>query len=367
MIYRLSNKTKDAIKSIVFSTTQSNFVVQSVAFKLRYRNVNEKLFKKSLSPSILNSYRQKWQQLGYPVETKTLLLSYNLSGIVDLNIIPENIFASIIEPSINYYKDKQLSLISTKNFYEKWFHNSEVFPKSYLHKIDDIFYDEQLDKIDDIDTYLIKSNFEYPLICKPSLGTAGGEGVRTISSLDELIQSLKSYKHLVIQEKIKQSGYLSSINPDVNSIRACLYRDLSGSFNLLNSSIRFGINGSLDNETAGGVVCNIHDKGQLNAYAVSKYCDVYFNHPNTGIAFSEVTIPEYEEMINVSLEIANQIPLSNLVSLDMCLDKDNRWRCIEVNLDNQTIRFSQYAGKGFFGKFTDEVIQRVLNNKESCI
>lgn len=367
MKYRLNNKTKNAIKSIVFSTTQSNFLVQSVAFKVRYGNVNKKLFKKSLSSNILNNYREKWQHLGYPVETKTLLLSYNLSGIVDLNIVPENIFAAVIEPSINYYKDKQLSLLSTKNFYEKWFDNAKVFPKSYLHKIDDIFYDSKLNRIDDIGLYLVNFKFEYPLICKPSLGTAGGEGVKTIKSLDELIDSLESYKHLVIQEKIRQSSYLSSINPDVNSIRTCLYRDLSGNFNVLNNSIRFGINGSLDNETAGGIVCNIQDEGQLNEYAVSKYCNIYFNHPNTGIEFSDVKIPNYEELISISVELANQIPLANIVSLDMCLDENNKWRCIEVNLDNQTIRFSQYAGKGFFGDFTDEVIQRVLNNKASSI
>lgn len=365
MIYRLNSKTKNSIKSIAFSTTQSNFLVQSIAFKLRYRKINKRLFKKGLSADILDNYREKWQQLGYPVETKTLLLSYNLSGRVDLNIIPENIFAAVIEPSINYYKDKQLSLLSTKNFYEKWFNNSGVFPKSYLHKIDGIFYDPELNRIDDIDFYLVNYNFEYPLICKPSLGTAGGEGVKTIESLDELIHSLESYKHLVIQEKIKQNSYLSSINPGVNSIRTCLYRDLSGNFNVINNSVRFGINGSLDNETAGGIVCNIHDEGQLNEYAVSKYCNIYYNHPNTGITFSDIKIPNYDELIKISVELANQIPLANIVSLDMCLDENNNWKCIEVNLDNQTIRFSQYAGKGFFGDFTNEVIQCVLNDNAS--
>lgn len=351
------------LKPIVFSTTPTSFLVQSIGFSLRYRNVNKKLFKKNLSKEVIRSYKEKWQIFGYPVEIKTLLLSYNLSGVVDLNIVPENIFAAIIEPHINYYKDKQLTLLSTKNFYEKWFSEPQVFPKSYLHKIDNIFYDPNLQRIEDIDSYLNDNVFEYPLISKPSLGTAGGEGVTTINSLQELKDSLSIYNNLVIQEKIKQNSYLNTINPSINSIRTCLYRDSDGGFRVLNNSIRFGVDGSLDNETAGGIVCNIKEDGYLNNYAVSKYCEVYQKHPNSNVIFSEVKIPNYDDLNKAAIKIANQIPLCNLVSLDMCIDNNNQWRCIEVNLNNQTIRFSQYAGRGFFGKYTDEVIMRVLNDR----
>lgn len=38
----------------------------------------------------------------------------------------------------------------------------------------------------------------------------------------------------------------------MNTIRTCLYRDLTGKFKVINNSIRFGIDGGLDNETGGG-------------------------------------------------------------------------------------------------------------------
>jgi len=119
----------------------------------------------------------------------------------------------------------------------------------------------------------------------------------------------------------------------------------------------------LDNETGGGIVCNIDENGVLNKYAVNKYCNKYLMHPNSGVIFEGIKIPFFNQLIELSEKIANEIPLCNLVSLDMCLDAENKWRCIEVNLEGQTIRFSQYAGKSFFGKYTDEVLERVLSKK----
>jgi hypothetical protein len=51
-----------------------------------------------------------------------------------------------------------------------------------------------------------------------------------------------------------------------------------------------------------------------------------------------------------------------LAGWDMSLDDQGRWRCIEVNLEGNTIRFAQYAGQPFFGEFTDEVIDYCLHH-----
>lgn len=359
----LSNHNlKRTIKTVVNTNTPSRFIAQSILWRVRYNKVNKQLFKKTLSKDILRRYQEKWRVFGYPVETNTFLLCYNLSGIIDFNIIPEPIYSAIIEPSLNPYKENELSFLATKNIYQKWFADTKVFPKNYLNKIDNFYYDSDLKIIEDIESYIETYDFKYPMICKPSIGTAGGEGVVTINSLEELKDSLNHYSNLVFEEKILQNTFLDSINPGINSIRTCVYRNSSGDFEVLNNSIRFGINGSLDNETAGGVICNINEDGLLNKYAISKYCEKYEHHPNSGIKFSDIEIPFYSGLNELSIKIASQIPLCNLVSLDMCLDKDNNWRCIEVNLNNQATRLSQYAGKGFFGEYTDEVFNRVLSS-----
>lgn len=359
----MGNSIKNIIKPLFYDLkSKYSFYLKDKAFKNRYKNVESVLFNKGIDKSDLILYKDKWRVLGLPVETNTFHLCYNLSGVVDLNIVPENIFSAIIEPKLNLYKDKQLSFLSTKNIYDKWFVNgsNNVFPKSYFHKIDSVFYDQNLILIKDINIFLEKKCFSFPLICKPSIDTLGGQGVIVINNIQEIKDSLKSNRNLVFQEKIIQNEYLEAINPGINSIRTCLYRTLSGEFVILNNSIRFGVDGSLDNLSAGGIVCFIKDNGQLNDYAVSKYCKKHEYHPNSKVCFSDITIPNFDSLNEQALIIANKIPMCNLVSLDMCLDINGKWRCLEINLNGQTIRFSQYAGEGFFNYYTDEVINRML-------
>lgn len=352
---KILKKVKDSLLEKYIFHSRTN------AFKKRYKNIDATLFNNSLSNENIRNYENKWKVFGLKVETDTFILCYNLSGKIDYNIVPENIFAAIIEPSLNKYKNKELSFISIKNFYEKWFSKTDVFPESLFHKIDNIYYDSKFNVIENINFFLDNVSFDYPLICKPSIGTAGGVGVEIIKNLDEIKKSLSTYENLVYQEKILQNTLIEKINPGMSTIRTCLYRTENGNFKVLNNSIRFGVNGSLDNETSGGLVCNIKEDGKLNQYALKKYCEKYTAHPNSGVVFSDVNIPFYNELTKVTEAIANQIPLCNLVSLDMCLDINNNWRCIEVNLNAQTIRFAQYAGVGFFGKQTGEVINRILN------
>lgn len=339
------------------------FYSKTNAFKNRYKNIDKSLFDDNLGSEVIKRYRDKWNVFGVEVETNTFLLCYNLSGKVDYNIVPENIFAAIIEPSLNKHKDKELSFLSVKNIYGKWFDNKEIFPKSYFHKIDGVFYDEQFNLIENIKSFLESEEFDYPLVCKPSMDTYGGEGVKFINNLDEIKKSLSTYENLVFQEKILQNKAIDKINAGMSTIRTCLYRTKCGKFKVLNNSIRFGVDGSLDNLTAGGLVCNIKDSSTLNNYAVNKYCEKHTMHPNSNVIFSDVIIPFYNDLSEVAETIANEMPLCNLVSLDMCLDINNNWRCIEINIAGQTIRFSQYAGRGFFGNYTDEIINRIINKE----
>ena len=58
--YRLSNRTR--------------------AFKRRYKNYKNELFKLNLDQSIKIKYKDKWKDYGERVEIDTFMLSYNLSG-----------------------------------------------------------------------------------------------------------------------------------------------------------------------------------------------------------------------------------------------------------------------------------------------
>ena len=66
--------------------------------------------------------------------------------------------------------------VNDKNMYDKLFCNKDVrLPKTVFHCINSIFFDENFDKIDDIDNYL--SNVNHDLIVKKALDSRGGRDV----------------------------------------------------------------------------------------------------------------------------------------------------------------------------------------------
>ena len=97
--------------------------------------------------------------------------------------MPENFYAAIIERELNPYKE--LDFFSL-NMYEKWFNNKAVFPKCYLHKIDGVFYDSDFKIIRNIDNIIEDTDFDFPIIVKPSKDSYGGAGVSKINSKIEL-------------------------------------------------------------------------------------------------------------------------------------------------------------------------------------
>lgn len=334
------------------------FWYSTKAFQKRYKHVDKELFKQTLPTNVLKKYKERWNVFGKKVETDTFLLCYNLSGKINYDIIPENIFAAIIEKTLNPYRE--LSFFASKNVYEKWFDNGNLFPTTYFHRMDGVYYDKEYNILNDILSFINSNKIIYPLIAKPSRETAGGRGVKKILNKEELLEYINMDRDVIAQELIEQNEYLNKINPGINSIRTCVYRTSTGSFKVLNNTIRFGIHGGLDNATAGGIACNINDDGKLNHYALNKYAIQYFEHPNSHIKFSDIEIPHYKELNEIVETITNQVPWGNVLSIDMCLDINNTWRCLEINTMGNTIRFAQYAGKSFFGEYTDEAINTVL-------
>lgn len=308
-------------------------------------------------------YLNYWKAISPHISLKTVEISKSLSGKFDKHIVPEEIFPLYIEPHLN--SDINIGFLENKSFYNKWFEHG-IFPKDYFHKIDDHYYDSKLEQIQDIkefiNEYIKESNL--PLIVKPNKDSYGGANIHSVNNKEELIYILSQHSDLVIQEKIKQSELLNKFYPEsINSVRVCLYRDRTGKFNVINTSLRMGKDGSLDNVSAGGISCNISLLGIMNEYAVSKQGTKYYSHPNSGVVFKDYQFPFYSELLTTSTNIASKILGTKLVSLDMALDSDNKWRCIEINLRGQTIRFSQYAGEPFFGSFTNEVKNLIIDSE----
>jgi hypothetical protein len=172
-----------------------------------------------------------------------------------------------------------------------------------------------------------------------------------------------NYDDFVVQEIIQQHDFYAQFNQvGLNSFRVYLYRSvIDNSLNILSISLRMGRGGGLDNETAGGIHVFINEDGFMNGYAVDKFGTKYFKHPDTGLKF-DMKIPDFDGLKTFASKIAGQVFLTNIIGLDLCMDKNGNWRAIEVNTTGHTIRFAQYGGKPFFGDFTDEVIEYCRSN-----
>jgi hypothetical protein len=314
-------------------------------------------YQKPCSPSVEKQHIARWQALAARVNLDTLRVCYNISGVEDADMIPEEIYRSEIEPCLNHYPN--VEWLSNKNFYNRWF-PGDVFPRVYLHNIDGDFYDENYEilRVEQVDRII--NNLPFPVVIKPSLGSYGGANVYFPKTQQELRHKMAAQQNYVVQEKIQQHEFFDRFNRyGLNTLRVCTYRSVkTNQVQVLNVSLRMGKGGSLDNETAGGIVCSIADNGRFHKYALDKYGEKFLKHPDTGLIFSELdAVPRVESLKAFAVRIAQQLHLTRLASLDISFDANERWRMIEFNLFGQTIRFAQYAGKPFFGPFTTEVIE----------
>lgn len=299
-----------------------------------------------------------WSVFRRRINLSDLKICWNSNAQCDPRIIPEEIFVSDIEPTLNGSED--LSLLANKSLYYKLFDPS-LFPKPYLHIIDGRPHDSHLTPISQGDLENRVRDLPYPVLLKPNKGTAGGEGVHIIKGQDQLCERIGMHRDLVIQEVVSQHVFFKKFNLcGLNTIRVNLYRSVTDdAVKLLDVTLRIGVGGSLDNETAGGIVVHIDRNGRLNGTARDKYATPYKKHPDTQLAFDE-EIPFFNELKATAITFGETVVYGRIFSLDLYLNETGEWRLIEVNMHGHAVRLAQYAGEAFFGEYTDEVVDYCL-------
>jgi len=339
-------------------------------------------------------HRALWRPLGARFSLDTYRVCANLSGNDDPRYVPEEVFVSELQGYL--YPNPWVRFLADKNVYDRWFgtshpgarelfpggfggqtprrrhdsgtsHGMSCFPGTYLRKVGGRMLGPDYNTLTENDVRAICEELSYPVVCKPSLGSFGGRNISFCQDKSALISALDNGTDLVVQERIRPHDFFAQFGEvGLNTIRVYCYRPTAtGRFHILNAALRMGRGGSLDNETAGGIVCHLTDSAGLNAYAVDKYAGVYREHPDRRIRFTGLAIPDPGGLHDLALSLASCALGARLVGLDMCMDCDGKWRCVEINLGIQTIRFAQYAGHPFFGEYTDEVIDGVLAGRST--
>ena len=313
-------------------------------------------YAKPCPPGIEKEHVQLWSRLNPDVRLETLRICANISGRADIRFVPEEIFAANIERCLS--DPSWAPLLAHKSLYAK-FLPKHLFPPTPLHSIDGELYDSDLRPLTPQQAAEILPALQYPVVIKPNVDSGGGKGVAFPASAGELRVEMEARRDYVVQEKSAQHPLLAAFNAHgLNTLRLYTYKSVTDRrIHVLNVTLRLGRGGSLDNETAGGIVCSVAPDGALNTYAVDKYGTRFDSHPDTGLRFGPgFVLPNFPALLALAADMAAGIPYLAVIGWDFYLREDGTWGCIELNTASHTIRFAQYAGQPFFGEFTDEVI-----------
>lgn len=205
---------------------------------------------------------------------------------------------------------------------------------------------------------------------KPSRDSNSGEGCFPINMENgiDLISGetakdiiLKSGKNFNIQELIKNSKELSSLHDSsVNTFRIVTYILKDNIFHGP-SILRIGRNGNrCDNAHQGGLFVGIDDAGYLLECAYTEFQERFDVHPDSGVRFKDVCIPDFNEVLNAVHILHQRVPQIKLISWDVTINDKGQIIIIEMNLIGQAIWPSQMAhGKGFFGDNTEDILRLI--------
>lgn len=311
-------------------------------------------YKNPVTGGTEEKHRNIWRLFWGKVPVETLRICHAISGSSSPDFIPEEIFQTDIEPSLNRVPDAHY--LANKSFYNRWFPQG-VFPCDYLHNISGQMLNSRYEHLAADALDCAADELPYPVVLKPNLDSYGGSGIQFIESKEQLLSEIVGRHNFVVQEKIRQHKEQNQLHPQsLNTVRIYLYRSVEDNrVHIINIAQRMGNGSVLDNVASGGLVSYVGEDGSMHGYALDRYGQKYLKHPVTDISFDNA-LPEFESMKKLAKEIASKLFYLRIVGLDLCFDQDGNWRVIEVNTKGHSIRFAQYAGHPFFGEFTDEVI-----------
>lgn len=315
---------------------------------------------KPVEKSIESAHSLYWRPFRKKVNLATLRVSSNISGIADPSYIPEEVFQSDIEPTLN--PTLIAEFFNLKSFYNHWF-QGEVFPRDFFHNIEGEWLDRDLNIISYDDVREIAETLQYPVVIKPNKDSYGGKNIFFPKNSGELLDLTAGKKNFLVQERLSQHAFFNQFNPHgINSIRVNIYRSVKDDqLHVVNLALRLGVAGSLDNLSSGGIGSLIKLDGVLCGFAADLDGKRFLKHPDTGMSFDH-KIPDFENLKRVSLQVASKIFYARIICLDMCYDSEGRWRLIEVNINSSSLLTAQYFGYHFFDKFTDEIREYCIKN-----
>ena len=301
-----------------------------------------------------------------------------LSGTYRINYIPEIIFTTKIEPTMNDYN--YCKVLSDKNLLGILFDNrikGVRTPKTIIANSNGCFYDAELNVISKKNALEIINDIGFAVV-KPTVDSSSGKNVSIVNiqngidvrkniGTSEIFDAYKS--NFVVQEKIFPHKELSTLYPNsINTFRIISYM-IDGVIDIAPLSMRIGgCNSEVDNIHAGGMSIKIDKNGHLAKYAYrlgyGDSSEKLVVHPNTNIEFGTYSISYVGKLVDAAKALHSFLPHIGVVSWDLTIDSDGNIVIVEANLKGQSAWFPQMlSGEPLFGENTDKVLKCVRKKK----
>ena len=198
--------------------------------------------------------------------------------------------------------------------------------------------------IDQVQYELIQNNPE-KLFVKPA-GGYGGKGIHifhkkdpgyyvtedTVSFDQNFLDTIGKDQDYIVQYGITQHREISEIYPEsVNTFRI-ITENKNGGARVVCAMLRKGrAHKEVENVSSGGICVNIDiSNGKLGDYVMSYDEEKIAKHPDTHVAFSDITISQWDKIRKFATVSASKMPFLTFLGWDIALTPDGPV-AIEIN------------------------------------
>lgn len=212
----------------------------------------------------------------------------------------------------NYNDKSEMKKFSNKTLFNKIF-------KNYIHR--DYIDLNHADKTE-------FKNFcsdKMMVVCKKpcSMGGKGVEFLECNLDLDKAYDDLKNGGYTLIEEYIIQDPMMNKLyNGSVNTLRMITFVDDDHEVQLLNSVVRIGNGGVVDNFSSGGMYAFVNEEGEVITPAIDEEGNNYTYHPISKTKIEGFKIPKFNETIELVKNAALVIDKVRYVGWDVAIGED---------------------------------------------
>lgn len=352
-------------KSVYFPYYKFFNKIKKIGEKNYRKDIKKFYLKKgdNLTKLQIREIKQYWSKYKKNIDINFHKYYINRTGVFDVKYIPDYIYINYIDP---YFNNRELEAASSDKNYLDTRLNGFNLPKTYIHKINDIYLDDNYEIIN-IDTVVEKLTGK-TFVAKPSMFSFGGQNISFFKNCQrqDIIKYLEEcqLENIIFQEMIVQNEATAYLHEkSLNTLRI-ITLIIENEVIVLKPIIRI-VEGDerVGREGIGEVFIGINEDGTLTNYGYDIFGN-RFEEEFEGKPLKNVIIPEIKEAKEMCKKAAQRFPHFRLISWDVAIDKDNKPVIIEANLNMGNIDIVQPIWGPFFGEYTDKVLNEVFINKK---